>query len=181
MSDLVAGLGLPVEVEEMLNSSKLFSNLQLSSTRKIGTLTVEERRIKVEKYFEKRKKRTWSKKINYDCRKRVADSRLRFKGRFVTKSQAFAMLEEEGIFPDQNKITETEIKNLLEERFGSDTVKKKEKEGDGRKNNGRPKKQTKTDEDGIKVKDEEDWTKDGFDNEDSNEMKSVTDSSNEDF
>jgi hypothetical protein len=31
-----------------------------------------------------RKKRIWRKKINYDCRKKVADNRLRVKGKFVT-------------------------------------------------------------------------------------------------
>ena len=36
----------------------------------------------------KKSRRTWNKKINYDCRKKVADSRLRVKGKFVTKEQA---------------------------------------------------------------------------------------------
>eukprot|EP00357_Protocruzia_adherens_P006401 CAMPEP_0115019200 /NCGR_PEP_ID=MMETSP0216-20121206/29291_1 /TAXON_ID=223996 /ORGANISM="Protocruzia adherens, Strain Boccale" /LENGTH=490 /DNA_ID=CAMNT_0002390603 /DNA_START=156 /DNA_END=1628 /DNA_ORIENTATION=+ len=62
------------------------------SKRKIGTLTVEERRIKIKRYLEKRKRRTWCKKITYDCRKRVADNRLRIKGRFVTREQAHAIL-----------------------------------------------------------------------------------------
>lgn len=172
LSDLVAGLGLPAEVEEMLNSSKIFNNIQSSITKKIGPLTVEERRAKVEKYFEKRKNRTWCKRINYDCRKRVADSRLRFKGRFVTKSQAFGMLAEEGIYPDPNKITENEIRELLEERFGSDPVKKKEKEGDGRKNNGRPKKQ--------KAEDNKDKKKEESNMEDSDEKSSIG-SDDEDF
>jgi hypothetical protein len=35
-----------------------------------------------------RKRRIWRKKINYDCRKKVADNRLRVKGKFVTKEQA---------------------------------------------------------------------------------------------
>ena len=176
LSDLVAGLGLPAEVEEMLNSSKIFNNIQSSITKKIGPLTVEERRAKVEKYFEKRKNRTWCKRINYDCRKRVADSRLRFKGRFVTKSQAFGMLAEEGIFPDPNKITENEIRELLEEKFGSDPVKKKEKEGDGRKNNGRPKKQPKADENSKDKKKEESMNEESMDDE-----KSSMGSDDEDF
>ncbi|OMJ76542.1 hypothetical protein SteCoe_24080 [Stentor coeruleus] len=53
----------------------------------IGPLTIHERRLKIEKYLEKKKKRTWIKKIHYDCRKRVADNRLRVKGRFVTRSK----------------------------------------------------------------------------------------------
>lgn len=54
----------------------------------IGTLTLNERREKIQRYLEKRKKRSWNKKIAYDCRKRVADNRMRIKGRFVTKDKA---------------------------------------------------------------------------------------------
>jgi hypothetical protein len=54
---------------------------------KIGTLTIQERLKKIEKYLEKKKKRTWVKKIHYNCRKKVADKRLRIKGRFVTSNK----------------------------------------------------------------------------------------------
>lgn len=40
-----------------------------------------------------RKNRIWGKKISYDCRKRVADARLRIKGRFITRKQASKILE----------------------------------------------------------------------------------------
>lgn len=56
-------------------------------TEKIGTLTIQERMKKIDRYLEKKKKRTWVKKIHYNCRKRVADKRLRIKGRFVTSNK----------------------------------------------------------------------------------------------
>lgn len=58
----------------------------------IGTLTVTQRKEKIRKYREKRKQRIWKKKVSYDCRKKVADKRLRIKGRFVTREQACAIL-----------------------------------------------------------------------------------------
>jgi len=58
----------------------------------IGTLTYQERRAKIKKFLQKRKFRKWTKKINYDCRKKVADSRLRVKGRFVSKEKAKELL-----------------------------------------------------------------------------------------
>lgn len=119
--------GLPSEIEEFIHNNGLLNHINLSSsTRKIGTLTVEERRIKIEKYLQKRKKRTWSKKISYDCRKRVADSRLRIKGRFVTKDQAFAMLGPDTGGRELGEITTSEIKNLLNLKFGNLNPKKKD-------------------------------------------------------
>jgi hypothetical protein len=45
------------------------------------------RRMKIERYMEKRKHRVWGKKIKYDVRKNFADSRVRIKGRFVRKDE----------------------------------------------------------------------------------------------
>ena len=56
--------------------------------KKIGGLPFEARRQKIVTYFEKKKFRDWKKKINYDCRKQVANSRPRIKGKFVTQEQA---------------------------------------------------------------------------------------------
>lgn len=50
---------------------------------KIKEKTKIDRNQKIEKY--KNKKRNWKKKISYDCRKKVADARLRIKGRFISK------------------------------------------------------------------------------------------------
>ena len=68
------------------------SNGTIPLTNMVGSLSVDERRAKIMKYKEKRMRKTWQKKISYDCRKRVADHRLRVKGRFVTKDQAYALL-----------------------------------------------------------------------------------------
>jgi hypothetical protein len=65
--------------------------LHYNSSKRVGTLSYEERHIKVQKYYEKRSRRSFAKKIAYNCRKRVADSRIRVKGRFVTKAQAQAL------------------------------------------------------------------------------------------
>lgn len=64
-----------------------FRILVPTNFRKIGTLSLEERKLKVAKFQEKKKKRCWGKKINYKCRKQVADQRLRVKGRFIAKSE----------------------------------------------------------------------------------------------
>lgn len=81
-----------------------------TSERKIGTLTIEERKVKVQKYKEKRGKRTWIKKISHESRKRVANSRLRVKGRFVTKNQAFMILGDKADHLIDNEILRTLIK-----------------------------------------------------------------------
>lgn len=36
--------------------------------------------------------RRWRKKVGYDCRKKVADGRLRIKGKFVTREQVCEQL-----------------------------------------------------------------------------------------
>lgn len=60
------------------------SNLN-NGQRMIGTYTLANRRKLLDRFLEKRKNRTWKKKIKYDVRKNFADSRLRVKGRFVRK------------------------------------------------------------------------------------------------
>ena len=73
-------LGEPVE--------GLLKRKQQTEEENLGTLTRDERREKVNKYLEKKHRRKWLKKINYHSRKRVADTRLRYKGRFISKVQA---------------------------------------------------------------------------------------------
>ena len=59
---------------------------QTDSQKKfIGIYSPEARKKRVQRFFEKRKQRVWTKKVKYDVRKNFADSRLRVKGRFVKK------------------------------------------------------------------------------------------------
>lgn len=67
------------------------------SLKKIGTLSLQERFQKIQSYRKRRDCRQWDKKVSYDCRKVVADNRIRVKGRFIKKE-------------DQNK-----MKQILEE------------------------------------------------------------------
>lgn len=74
--------------------------------RKIGGLTFDKRRVKLLRYLDKKKRRVWKKKVSYDCRKKVADGRLRIKGKFVTHEQACEQLglaSVEGYTPDEIK------------------------------------------------------------------------------
>jgi CCT motif len=54
---------------------------------RIGIYTPTERAAIIERFMLKRSRRVWNKKIRYDCRKNLADRRLRVKGRFVKRSE----------------------------------------------------------------------------------------------
>ncbi|CAH9091808.1 unnamed protein product [Cuscuta epithymum] len=53
------------------------------TTFKVGKLSVEERKEKIHRYLKKKNERNFSKKIKYACRKTLADSRPRVRGRFA--------------------------------------------------------------------------------------------------
>lgn len=75
----------------------------------IGNLTEVERLDKVRNYYAKKHVKSGIKKFSYKCRRQVADKRLRIKGRFVTKEQAFEIL---GL--TQNELLDNAmIQNLL--------------------------------------------------------------------
>lgn len=54
---------------------------------RIGIYTPAERAAIISKFKGKRSRRVWNKKIRYNCRKNLADRRLRVKGRFVKRSE----------------------------------------------------------------------------------------------
>jgi hypothetical protein len=54
---------------------------------RIGIYTPSERGAIIARYNDKRTRRNWNKKIRYNCRKSLADRRLRVKGRFVKRSE----------------------------------------------------------------------------------------------
>ena len=60
----------------------------------IGKLTPEERKAKIARYLKKKEARQWDKKVQYQSRKKVADKRPRFKGRFVSEDQATELFRE---------------------------------------------------------------------------------------
>jgi hypothetical protein len=64
-------------------SSGQFPSYQKGQT--IGIYSPAARRERLRRFMQKRKKRIWQKRVKYDVRKNFADSRLRFKGRFVKK------------------------------------------------------------------------------------------------
>jgi hypothetical protein len=76
---------------------------EVEEPRMIGPLSEKDRMIKVLKYLHKKSNKSSMKKFCYKCRKQVAEKRLRIKGRFVTRQQAFEIL---GITHDELKDNE---------------------------------------------------------------------------
>ncbi|GMI70378.1 hypothetical protein like AT1G04500 [Hibiscus trionum] len=89
------------------------SSLEDSTSNKVGKLSVEQRKEKIHRYMKKRNERNFSKKIKYACRKTLADSRPRVRGRFAkndefgeTHRQACSNHEEE--YDDEVVVKEEE-------------------------------------------------------------------------
>lgn len=54
---------------------------------RIGIYTQQERAAILARFHSKRLRRNWNKKIRYNCRKSLADRRVRVKGRFIKKDE----------------------------------------------------------------------------------------------
>ena len=61
---------------------------------RIGIYTPAERVAIIARFNAKRQRRVWNKKIRYNCRKSLADRRLRVKGRFVKRSEQELLAKE---------------------------------------------------------------------------------------
>lgn len=64
---------------------------QMASAYRIGRYTPAERRIRLERYREKRANRNYNRRVKYDCRKMIADKRRRVQGRFVKREEELAL------------------------------------------------------------------------------------------
>jgi hypothetical protein len=80
--------GLPVTSTTTVSTatSTTFSLELLNRDGRIGIYLPEARRARIARFHAKRCRRIWRKRIKYDCRKKLADSRPRIKGRFVKRS-----------------------------------------------------------------------------------------------
>lgn len=63
----------------------------MASAYRIGRYTPAERRIRLERYREKRAQRNYNRRVKYDCRKMIADKRRRVQGRFVKREEEVAL------------------------------------------------------------------------------------------
>mmetsp|Transcript_26696 Transcript_26696/g.31494 ORF Transcript_26696/g.31494 Transcript_26696/m.31494 type:complete len:278 (+) Transcript_26696:739-1572(+) len=70
---------------------------------RIGIYTPLERAAIIAKFNSKRGRRVWNKKIRYNCRKNLADRRMRVKGRFVKR--AVEQTQNAVVKPARNKRT----------------------------------------------------------------------------
>ncbi|GMF39756.1 unnamed protein product [Phytophthora fragariaefolia] len=76
-------LSISAPTDALLSVLNVGSPKSNSSEKKIGSYSPAARKLRLQKFHEKRKNRTWKKSIKYDCRKKLADDRPRIKGRFV--------------------------------------------------------------------------------------------------
>lgn len=85
LEDLSAENGLDKGVMAFPHSLDKYKEVYNKNGR-IGIYTPAERAAIISKFNSKRTRRTWKKKIRYNCRKNLADRRMRVKGRFVKRS-----------------------------------------------------------------------------------------------
>lgn len=77
----------PIETREIRYTLQTPVIEVFSTETRVGAYSKEERQIRINRFRDKKKKRVWRKQIKYDCRKRLADTRPRIKGRFVSRKE----------------------------------------------------------------------------------------------
>lgn len=85
LEDLSTEAGLQKGVMPLPHTLAKYSDIYNKNGR-IGIYTPSERLAIIARFNEKRSRRVWNKKIRYNCRKSLADRRMRVKGRFVKRS-----------------------------------------------------------------------------------------------
>ncbi|KAG3118836.1 hypothetical protein PI124_g2631 [Phytophthora idaei] len=85
------------QIGVLLPLSQQFQPQYQAPKRKIGIYSPAERHERLKRFHEKRKLRVYHKRIKYDCRKRLANSCPRIKGRFVRKSEFLQAKESDSI------------------------------------------------------------------------------------
>jgi len=100
--------------EESKHAKAISINLASKQPRKY---TPEERRIRILRFLDKRKKRNWTKKAQYRSRQEFAKSRVRVKGRFVSKTKASELqVSQPGIppYPTMSNMSTQQVQMLAQ-------------------------------------------------------------------
>jgi hypothetical protein len=96
-NDLIASEIFHLNNSNLVQNNQLFSHLENAAFNYPNQLThavaytKEERRLIIERFRAKKLRRIWNKQVKYDCRKRLADTRPRVKGRFVSKKETMLL------------------------------------------------------------------------------------------
>jgi len=72
----------------------------------VGIYNPKQRAAILKRFHEKRLARKWNKKIRYDCRKNLADKRVRVKGRFV-KGLVYANIQDQASLVKEEDMPDT--------------------------------------------------------------------------
>ena len=88
-------------------------------------MSTDERRMKVLKYWEKKKQRINRNHVRYHCRQDLAQNRFRYQGRFISKEQMQKIMELEGgqdeIYDPKMKCTPKTKQIFKVEKFSRST------------------------------------------------------------
>ncbi|XP_042482952.1 two-component response regulator-like APRR1 [Macadamia integrifolia] len=73
--------------QQRSNSPLSHENCNVEGSKKVRCYSAQERKERIERYRNKRSQRNFNKKIKYACRKTLADSRPRIRGRFARNDE----------------------------------------------------------------------------------------------